>query len=113
MTLASSYVVGDLLLLPRSSAYGARVGLGVGTFWAHMEGSASPGFHGRGDNVFTSVSLLHAGVSRALGTSARLWLDATLALTAPRLVVRFANRDVASWGRPTFFGAAGLEFPFL
>jgi hypothetical protein len=113
VTLASSYVVGDLLLLPRSSVYGARVGLGVGVFWAHMEGSASPGFDGRGADVFTSVSLLHAGISRALGTSARLWLDATLALTAPRLVVRFANRDVANWGRPAFFGAAGLEFPFL
>ena len=41
----------------------------------------------------------------------RVWLDATLALTAPRFVVRFGDRDVADWGRPAFFGALRLEFP--
>ena len=113
VTLTSSCLVGDLLLLPRDATYGARAGLGVGLLWTHLEGSSSPGFRGRGEDVFTSLWLVHAGVSRALGTSVRLWLDATLAITAPRLVVRFAGRDVAEWGRPAVLGAAGLELPFL
>ena len=113
VTLTSSYVVGDLLLLPCDATFSARAGVGVGILWTHLEGSSSPGFRGRSDDVFTSLWVVHAGLSRALGTSVRLWLDATLAFTAPRLVVRFAGHHVAEWGRPALLGAAGLELPFL
>jgi hypothetical protein len=113
VTLASAAMGSDYLLLPRSSVYGARVGLGTGVLWAHLEGAAAPGFRSRGADVFTSISFVNIGASRALGSMLRVWLDASVALTAQRFVVRFAQHDVADWGRPAFFGALGLEFPVL
>jgi hypothetical protein len=113
VTLAAIAMGGDFLLLERSSVYNARGGVGVGVLWAHLEGAAAPDFRSGRDDVLTSLSFVDIGVSRALGSTMRVWLDATLALTAPRFVVRFGDRDVADWGRPAFFGALRLEFPVL
>jgi hypothetical protein len=113
VTLSTAALGGDYLLLPRSSVHGARVSLGTGVLWAHLQGSAAPGYGSGSDDVFTSLTFVSIAGSRALGPKVRLWIDATLGVTAPRFVLRFAGRDVASWGRPAVFAALGVEFPLF
>lgn len=84
-----------------------------GVAWAHMEGaSVSPGFVPQGDDVVTALGLIGAGLGRTLGPRARLFLEASLGLSLPRIVMRFADQDVGAWGRPLVLVSTGLEVTF-
>jgi hypothetical protein len=111
VTLAGATVGGDALLLPQEGRFQVRTGAGVGVLWAHMEGTATPTFVGRGDDVVTTLSFLHSGASARLSRSVFVFADATLALASPRPVIVFADRTVAAWGQPATFFTVGLELP--
>jgi hypothetical protein len=108
VSLSAASITGDAELLPPGRFF-ARAGVGVGALWAHMDGAAAPSFVGRGDDVFAALSFVHAGAAVAASRDVRFFGDATLAVATPRPVVRFADREVASWGRPAAFFTLGLE----
>jgi hypothetical protein len=100
---------GDFLIAERTATFNARVGAGVGLLWSHLEGSAVSPFEGRVENVWLPLPFLRAGASRALGSTVRLWLDVGVAITPSRLVIHFAGREVANFGRPMVFSTLALE----
>lgn len=109
ITLASASMFGDFLIVPEGRPFGAHAGVGFGGVWAHMEGTASQSFVGRGDDVFAAFMFGHAGGSAAIGETVRLWLDASLGLSTPGVGVGFAGRSVAEWGQPALIASAGLQ----
>ena len=108
VTLASASVAGDVLFLDTPKWRG-HAGVGVGAVWAHMEGTASQAFVGRGDDVLAALSYLHGGASYRLGSNVRLFGDLTFGVATPRPVVVFGERTVAAWGQPVGTASLGLE----
>ncbi len=113
VTLALPSIAGDALFFRDESALQGHAGVGVGVLWAHMEGTATRQFVGRGDDVLAALAYVHGGATFALGESVRLFADATLAVATPRPVMSFADRPVAAWGQPAAALAIGLELPLF
>jgi hypothetical protein len=72
-----------------------------------MRGEASTPFVAHDDSLTAGVYYLHASAGRWLSDSVRLRAGVLAGATAPRPVLRFDDRDVATWGRA--FGALALE----
>ena len=93
-----------------------RLRLGVGPAFllgmVDMEGTARGNYSGRGERVLTTGATLHGMSSLELVGPLHLRADAEIGLAMPRVVVRFAGRDVASWGRPYVLCTLGLGLLF-
>jgi hypothetical protein len=77
-----------------------------------MEGSAGGDYRARSERLVTSGPFAHGMAALRLVGPLHLRADAELGVALPRIVVRFAGRDVASWGRPFLQCALGLELFF-
>ncbi len=100
----------DLLLGDEDLRFGAGPGLFVAM--VDMEGTARGNYRGRGERILTTGVLLHGmGALRLVGPL-NLRADAELGLALPRVVVSFAGREVASWGRPYALCSLGLDLLF-
>jgi hypothetical protein len=100
----------DLLLQSGRLELGLRAGAGAA--FTFMRGDAREGF--RSVNQTVVVAALFAGPSLHLhlGAGFRLALRAFGGLTLPRVAVRFADRDIAHWGRPFGVATLGVEYAF-
>ena len=77
-----------------------------------MEGDALPPFQSRSDTVVAAAGYARIDVGLRLTSSVALQAGFVAAATIPRVVVAFAGREVASWGRPVAVGFVGLQlFP--
>jgi hypothetical protein len=97
-------------LLPPASEWSARVGGGVAIAWLHMEGSgtAAP-YAGHADDVASLLPFASIGAGRALAPQLRIAAAAWAGAAVPQPAVRFAGREVATWGRPSGGGSLALE----
>jgi len=92
---------------PLATHWTLRGGAGAGLFMLLLQSEPEPGFIGNDDRLLTGHYYLHAGcawrATRVLGLAAALGVG----FSAPRPVLRFDDRPVASFG-PTF-GTLTLE----
>lgn len=84
-------------------------GLGLGGVWVHAEGRADAGFDARSTDAWLAWPYARAGGTFALSERLRIALDVRAGATFPRAVIRFADRDVATLGRPLVVPGLGLE----
>lgn len=84
-------------------------GLGLGAVWVHAEGRADAGFDARSTDAWLAWPYARAGGTFALSQRLRIALDLRAGATLPRAVIRFADRDVATLGRPLVVPGLGLE----
>jgi hypothetical protein len=89
-----------------------RSGAGVWVSWMSLSGQAvMPYVNTRADLVSAIPHIdaaLHVSVTRSLGLAAGL----SMGVSVPEASVRFAGREVATWGRPLWMGGLGIEFAF-
>jgi hypothetical protein len=90
--------------------FAPEIGAGAGLVVLPLEAEAEEPREAHDDNVVAGVYFLHAGA----GFSATSWLRFRAAMragvSAPRPVLRFSGREVATWGRGFFAGTLDAEF---
>ena len=85
-------------------------GLGAGVVVLSMNAETEPPRSATTDRMTAGVYFVHAGAVWSLASWFRLTMALLGGVSAPRPVLRFDGRDVASWGRP--FGGIGLSTEF-
>lgn len=95
------------LLLPLAAPWFASGGLGGGIALLNLRGQARQGFAGVRDHVRTGSAHLELSFGRTLTQWLRLRVHGQAGLLAPRPVLRFDEREVASVGR--LHGSLGLS----
>ncbi len=98
----------DVVFLERTSTFNAQLGVGVAAAWLNLDGTTVPPNIGRAANLVTALPYLRARAHYRTSPATRLVLDTRVGVAWPRPVIRFAGREVASWGRP--MGMLGLRF---
>ncbi len=86
-----------------SAAWSSSVGAGAGVLVVSSYAETSRPFLAREDRLFAGLYYLHGGLTWALSDTVRLRAGVVLGVSAPRPVLRFDQRDVASFG-PAFGG---------
>jgi hypothetical protein len=91
-----------------------NAGGGVGAAISRMKGSARPGYESADDTVWAAAPFVRASAQVEMGYGWRLTVGALLGTGLPRISVYFADREVATWGRPYFFVTTlGVAAPLL
>jgi len=97
-------------LLESGSKLSLLAGLGAGVLVLDMQGEATEPLAGQSERTAVALGFAQASVA----WSAASWLRFRLSLlggsSAPRPVVRFADREVAAWGRLFVAAAVSSEF---
>ncbi|MEY4511771.1 MAG: hypothetical protein RLZZ450_3893 [Pseudomonadota bacterium] len=88
----------------------AALGAGAALALLRVGGSApEAGYSARTDRIVGAGPALRASAAARLSKWSRVRLELLAAITAPHAVVRFAGREVASWGRPFVLLTLGVE----
>jgi len=112
LSLFMTGVFADLALLRGNVQVNA--GVGIGTAISRMKGTARQGYESADDTVVAAAPFARASAHVEMGYGWRLIAGAMLGTGLPRISVYFADREVASWGRPYFFvGTLGVAAPLL
>ena len=99
-------------MLPKSDPWLARVALGVGGAALRMVGSPGPLYVGQTDSVLVALPYTRLDLLYRVGPQLRLGGSIWAGVALPRAAVTFADRRVATWGRPAGSGTLQLEFDF-
>jgi hypothetical protein len=100
----------DYALLEPARTLALNAGLGAGVVVLAMHGEAQQPRAGQEERTIAGVYFVHSSLAWSLTPWFRLRGTVLGGLSAPRPVLRFENREVASWGRP--FAAAALASEF-
>lgn len=84
---------------PLPAAWFGGVGLGAGLFGLDARGQARADFSGQSERLWCGAAFAQLSLGHALNGWLRLRATATGGTTAPRPVLRFDGREVASLGR--------------
>ena len=99
--LVTQYRVGGMFDLPLGgSSFALRGVAGILLARVALEGSASTPYTGASDDLLAVAPWLGARGRLALGPSFALVAGGDVAFAFPRVVIRSAGREVATWGRP-------------
>lgn len=82
-------------------------GLGAGLLVLSMRGEAAQPFVGHDSRVLTGAYTLHVAVGQRLSDWLRIRTSLFGGASAPRAVLRFNQREVATWGR--WFGGLAIR----
>jgi hypothetical protein len=85
---------------------------GVAVAWLRTSGFATAPYIGQADAGVTGLPSLGIEVDPRLGERVHGHLGGDVALALPPADIAFANRKVASWGRPLGICAAGVSVDF-
>jgi hypothetical protein len=96
---ASLFTVELAYSLELRAGWLAAAGLGAGLLSLAMSGEASRPYVARDDRLTAGVYYAHASAGRWLASWLRIRAGLLAGFSAPRPVVRFDDREVASWGR--------------
>jgi hypothetical protein len=96
--------------LPLPAPWFASAGLGAGLWVIDVRGEARAEFEGRHDRVFAGAFFVELSVGPRVASWLALRATLLTGLNAPRPVVEFDAREVASLGR--LFGVLGLSADF-
>jgi hypothetical protein len=100
----------DYALLEPARTLALNAGLGAGVVALAMHGEAQQPRTGQEQRTIAGVYFLHSSLAWSLTPWFRVRGTVLVGVSAPRPVLRFENREVASWGRP--FAAAALASEF-
>jgi hypothetical protein len=92
--------------LPLPPGWLGGIGLGAGLFVLDAEGQARPDFSGQDERLVCGAGFVQLSLGHEIESWLRLRATATAGSTAPRPVLRFDGREVASLGRG--YGSLGL-----
>lgn len=95
----SAFTVAVEHTLPLPAAWFGGVGLGAGLFGLDARGRARADFSGQSERLWCGAAFAQLSLGHALNGWLRLRATATGGTTAPRPVLRFDGREVASLGR--------------
>jgi hypothetical protein len=84
-----------------------HVGAGIGLGWLQIDGSANPPYVSLSTDKLTFLGYGTAGLSYAVSANIAISAEALVGAAAPEVAVRFAAREVATWGRPIALGSLG------
>ncbi len=93
--------------LPLSAPWFASLGLGAALFVVDAVGEAQPQFSGRHERLTSGAGFAALSIGRELNDWLRLRALAMAGAAAPRALLRFDGREVASLGRAV--GSLGLQ----
>lgn len=91
------------------SSWEIHLGAGVGRSLSTMKGAARPGYVSAEDIVWATSPFGRWSVHLDLGARCRAFAGVMVGATVPRVTIRLAERDAASWGQPFVIGTLGLE----
>lgn len=100
----------DLLAPP--NPWTARAAIGVGGAALRMVGSANPPYVSATDSVIVALPYTRLDLLYRIASDVRLGASIWAGVALPRATVTFADRQVASWGRPAGVGTGLLELDF-
>jgi hypothetical protein len=104
---------GGIVLVPVfSDGWGLRLEAGIAGAWLHMQGSAEPPYVSGSDTVAAASAYIRPGLRVQLTRMVAIQGGAIAAATLSRVVVAFAGRETASWGRPVVVASTGVELAF-
>ena len=86
-----------------------RSGAGVWLGWLNVSGQAAPPYVNTHADVVSIIPHLDAGLSFSLTRVVSISTGVSLGISAPPASIRFAGREVATWGRPLWMGGLALE----
>lgn len=90
------------------------LGAGLALAFLRVEGAAAEvGYAARSESIVGAGPVLRASAAAQLASWYLLRLELLAAFTTPRAALRFADREVATWGRPFLQLTLGSEFGLL
>jgi hypothetical protein len=108
--LATFYRLGAVLELTRPrSQVSIRLTAAAGLGRLHLIGDASAPNTGATDDLMVVAPSAGITARLFLAPNLNLFVDARGSAAFPKTVIRFAGREVSSWGRPALEGALGFE----
>jgi hypothetical protein len=97
-------------LQSRHRGWTFAIGAAFGVAWVDMRGERpSSGFSVRSDRVTAAAGFGELALSKTLVDGLRLRSELWFGSTVPRVAIRFADREVATWGRPFAVATLALE----
>ncbi len=84
---------------------------GAGTALAllRVRGEASAPYQGQSESLATALPFLRLGVAASLTSQLRLRAELLAGLSAPATILRIADSEAATWGRPLLVGSLSLQ----
>lgn len=87
------------------------LGAGAALAFLRVEGAAAEaGYVARAETIVGAGPVVRASAAARLANWYLLRVELLAAITTPRAVLRFADREVATWGRPFLLLTLGAEF---
>ncbi len=112
----SSFVAGAGLRVAfasPTSRWAPSIDAGFAAVWIRAAATASAGYSATEASSSTGAAFLRAGLGVALGSRLRLRADVLAASVGRGVTVRFAGREVATWGEPLVVPSLGAELGFF
>ena len=97
------------VLAPTAATSVPTAGVGLAALWFDASGTPNPHFVGKSLDVVTPAPTASLGLGIEITPHLRFRTDVVTAVAIRRPVVLFANREVATWGRPLFAPSLGFE----
>jgi hypothetical protein len=82
---------------------------GLALAWVRTRGVASAPYKGQSSDVAAALVLLGGGIAPRLTDRMHLCIDGRVGFSVPRVDIAFADRPVATWGRPLGLLSAGVS----
>jgi hypothetical protein len=89
-----------------------RSGAGVWVSWMSLSGQAAASYVNTGADLVTAIPHIDAGLHASMTPNLGLAAGISMGISVPEASIRFAGREVATWGRPLWIGGLALEFAF-
>jgi hypothetical protein len=86
-----------------------RSGVGAWLGWLNLTGQAAAPYVNTRADIVSVIPHLDAGLSFSLTRAVALSAGVSMGISAPAASIRFADREVATWGRPLWIGGLVLE----
>jgi hypothetical protein len=91
------------------SALAVEASAGLALAWVRTSGFAATGFQGKSADALRGLPIFGLALSPRLAERVHLCLGGHLGFTLSRLDIRFADRPVATWGRPLGVASLGVN----
>jgi hypothetical protein len=101
------------LFTTRESLWGPTMDLGVMAVSLRSAGTASAGFVASAPSAVTAAPFARLGLSFELTRSFRLRADVLAGVVAQGVSIRFAQHEIATWGKPLVLTSVGVDFGWL
>lgn len=94
---------------PAAGGFSPLLGIGLAAIRVEASGTATSAYASQREHVWVAAPILRAGLGLPLSKTFKMTADFCGAYALKGIPVRFADKQVAAWGRPAILVGAGIQ----